>query len=283
MLHHPIIRHIEHMSIDRIYIYTFQAKTKHNVQYPISKMDKNCQSRESVKCVPLSYATCSIGNTEADTLPRKLEAISNAGFTAIELAFPDIIDYGSQLLGHQIESSNYNELVTIATDIRQLCVAKNLKIMMLQPFANFEGWPRDSQERKDAFARAEGWVKIMEALETDILQVSLVPSFLSTVILINTRLVQPIFLSVSFHKTLRISSPTSVVSAIYSRATINAWLTKIGAGRLMPRHGKMPGTLLIKLTAQILVSVWIPSRLLALNGVILQHLPDGSWMRLSKI
>ena len=175
MLHHSIIRHIEHISTACIYIYTFQAKTKHIVQYPISKMDKNFQSRESVKCVPLSYATCSIGNTEADSLPRKLEAISNAGFTAVELAFPDIIDYGSQLLGHQIETGNYNELVIIATDIRQLCVAKNLEVMMLQPFANFEGWPRGSQERKDAFARAEGWVKIMDALETDILQVSIIP------------------------------------------------------------------------------------------------------------
>ncbi|KAJ5141187.1 hypothetical protein N7476_009068 [Penicillium atrosanguineum] len=134
-------------------------------------MDESSQFRESVKSVPLSYATCSIGSNQADTLPKKLEAISNAGFIAIELAFPDIIDYGSQLLGHQIETNNYAELVTVATDIRKLCVAKKLHVMMLQPFANFEGWPRGSQERKDAFARAEGWVEIMVALETDILQV----------------------------------------------------------------------------------------------------------------
>jgi hypothetical protein len=102
-------------------------------------LDKSSHSRDSVKRVPLSYATCSIGNTEADTLPRKLEAISEAGFPAIELSFPDIVDYGSQLLGHQVETSNYAELVTVATDIRKLCVAKNLKVMMLQPFANFEG------------------------------------------------------------------------------------------------------------------------------------------------
>lgn len=157
-------------------------------------LDKSPHSRDSVKRVPLSYATCSIGNTEADTLPRKLEAISEAGFPAIELSFPDIIDYGSQLLGHQVETSNYAELVTVATDIRKLCVAKNLKVMMLQPFANFEGWPRDSQERKDAFARAEGWIEIMDAVETDILQVSVIPSiFCLRRRLSGARLVQPTF------------------------------------------------------------------------------------------
>ncbi|KAJ5683680.1 uncharacterized protein N7477_000025 [Penicillium maclennaniae] len=114
-------------------------------------MDKNL--KESVKSVPLSYATCSIGNTPADTLPRKLEAISNAGFAAIELAFPDIINYGSQLLGHKIATDDYAELVTVAKDIRQLCEAKNLKKEKMH-----------SQERK-------GWVEIMDAVETDILQV----------------------------------------------------------------------------------------------------------------
>jgi sugar phosphate isomerase/epimerase len=148
------------------------------MNFPPDKMDKSSHSRDSVKRVPLSYATCSIGDTEEDTLPRKLEAISEAGFSAIELSFPDIIDYGSQLLGHQVETTNYAELVTVATDIRKLCAAKNLKIMMLQPFANFEGWPRDSPEMKDAFARAEGWIEIMDALDTDLLQVSGVPSIL---------------------------------------------------------------------------------------------------------
>jgi hypothetical protein len=43
---------------------------------------------------------------------------------------------------------------------------------MLQPFANFEGWPKESSERKDAFNRAAGWSSIMEAVGTDMLQVS---------------------------------------------------------------------------------------------------------------
>ncbi|KAH6853088.1 xylose isomerase-like protein [Chaetomium sp. MPI-CAGE-AT-0009] len=38
-------------------------------------------------------------------------------------------------------------------------------------FSNFEGWPEGSQQRRDAFARAEAWIDIMEAVGTDLLQV----------------------------------------------------------------------------------------------------------------
>jgi sugar phosphate isomerase/epimerase len=49
--------------------------------------------------------------------------------------------------------------------------AKGLKVLILQPFANFEGWPEGSAEREDAFSRLHGWMRIMEAAGTDMLQV----------------------------------------------------------------------------------------------------------------
>lgn len=126
---------------------------------------------QSLQQIPLSYASCSIGCGASDTLPRRLEAIGKAGFTAIELSFPDILDYGEQLLGHEIPPDDYNELASVAREIRTLCKANGLTVMMLQPFANFEGWPKDSPERKDAFERAAGWIEIMRVVETDLLQV----------------------------------------------------------------------------------------------------------------
>lgn len=125
----------------------------------------------SLHKIPLSYATCSIGNKPEDTLPRRLEAISNAGFSAIELSFPDILAYGSHSLGHEIEPENFAEIITAAGEIRKLCEANSLGIMMLQPFANFEGWPKGSIERQDAFTRANGWIEIMNVVGTDLLQV----------------------------------------------------------------------------------------------------------------
>lgn len=120
--------------------------------------------------ISFSYATCSIA---APSLPAKLAAIANAGFTGIELAFPDLLDYGAQVLGHAIAADNVDELVAVAKKVRGLCREHDLVVMMLQPFANFEGWPRGSAEREDAFKRAKTWIEVMGALETNILQVSL--------------------------------------------------------------------------------------------------------------
>lgn len=125
----------------------------------------------SLQKIPLSYASCSLGCRPSDTLPRKLEAISKAGFISIELSFPDIVEYGAQIIGHPIAPENYTDLLTVAGQIRKLCDANALTIMMLQPFANFEGWPKGSPEREDAFKRAKGWIEIMKVVGTDLLQV----------------------------------------------------------------------------------------------------------------
>ncbi|KAF3389333.1 hypothetical protein F1880_003784 [Penicillium rolfsii] len=125
----------------------------------------------SLQQIPLSFASCSIGCGPSDTLPRRLEAIGRAGFNAIELSFPDILDYGEHLLGHRIRPDDYDKLTSVAQEIRALCKANGLSVMMLQPFSNFEGWPKDSPERKDAFERAAGWIEIMKAVGTDMLQV----------------------------------------------------------------------------------------------------------------
>ncbi|KAJ5105698.1 hypothetical protein NUU61_003045 [Penicillium alfredii] len=125
----------------------------------------------SLQRIPLSYASCSIGCRPSDSLPRKLEAISKAGFISIELSFPDIIDHGTHLLGHPVAPENYAELITASREIRKLCDANGLTVMMLQPFANFEGWAKGSMDRQDAFARANGWMEIMKVVGTDLLQV----------------------------------------------------------------------------------------------------------------
>jgi len=130
-------------------------------------------SRQSLQKIPLAYASCSIGCGPNDTLARRLEAISNAGFISIELSFPDIVEFGSQELGYPVQPDNYSVLLGVAQDIRRLCDANALTVMMLQPFANFEGWPQGSAEREEAFMRAKGWIDIMRIVGTDLLQVCL--------------------------------------------------------------------------------------------------------------
>ncbi|KAI0173674.1 xylose isomerase-like protein [Hypoxylon sp. FL1284] len=121
--------------------------------------------------IPTCYATCSIGHKESHTLPLKLKAIADAGFDAIELSMPDILSYGKMLNGREPDPKDYDTLVEIGKSARAQAQEHNLKILMLQPFANFEGWPKGSSERKDAFDRATGWMRIMEAVGTDMLQI----------------------------------------------------------------------------------------------------------------
>ncbi|OAL06844.1 xylose isomerase-like protein [Phaeosphaeriaceae sp. SRC1lsM3a] len=126
----------------------------------------------SLLSIPISYATCSLGSpSNPPPLLNRLHAISAAGFAAVELSFPDILSYGQTLLGHEVETNDYDELCKVAAAIKEECDKRSLGIMMLQPFANFEGWPKDSDGRKDAFERARGWIRIMGACGTDMLQV----------------------------------------------------------------------------------------------------------------
>lgn len=84
---------------------------------------------------------------------------------------PDILSWGKKTTGKEIDPKNYGLLKQVGTDIRRLCEQHRLHVLMLQPFANFEGWPKGSEERKEAFERAYGWSSIMEAVGTDMLQV----------------------------------------------------------------------------------------------------------------
>lgn len=126
----------------------------------------------SLPSIPISYASCSLGApSNPPPLVDRLRAISSAAFTAIELSFPDILSYGAAVLGHEPDPNNYDELCNVAARIHDECAKHSLGIMMLQPFSNFEGWPEGSDGRRDAFDRARGWIRIMQACGCDMLQV----------------------------------------------------------------------------------------------------------------
>jgi sugar phosphate isomerase/epimerase len=121
--------------------------------------------------VPTCHATCSIGHKESQTLPLKLKALADAGFDAIELSMPDVLSYGAFLHGSPPEPDDYDALVQIGREVRVQADLHGLRVLMLQPFAHFEGWARGSAERADAFSRARGWMRVMEAVGTDMLQI----------------------------------------------------------------------------------------------------------------
>jgi sugar phosphate isomerase/epimerase len=92
----------------------------------------------------------------------------------MELSMPDLLSYGEISAGRELREKEDIELVLeTAGRVKTLAKELGLEIMMLQPFANFEGWPKGSELRRDAFERAERWMSIMEATGTDMLQVCL--------------------------------------------------------------------------------------------------------------
>ena len=73
-----------------------------------------------VRQIPVSYTSCSIGSKPGNTLRKKLDAISIAGFAAIELSFPNILSFGKLHLEHEVSPTNYDELCIVAAEIRRL-------------------------------------------------------------------------------------------------------------------------------------------------------------------
>lgn len=71
----------------------------------------------------------------------------------------------------EVGENDWDELNTAARVVKAMTDAKGMEIMLLQPFSNFEGWAEGSEERKDAFERAKGWIDIMLACGCKTLQV----------------------------------------------------------------------------------------------------------------
>ncbi|MBE3043382.1 hypothetical protein IMZ48_12590, partial [Candidatus Bathyarchaeota archaeon] len=70
--------------------------------------------------VPLALASCSIGLPH-HTFHQKIEAITQAGFTGIEVAFPDILAFASTHLGRPVEDHDYDALCDAAGQMGGLC------------------------------------------------------------------------------------------------------------------------------------------------------------------
>lgn len=139
--------------------------------------DSPAMDTKSLQSLPLAYASCSLGCKPEHNLLRKIEAIAAARFTGIEVSMPDLVALANdssvqiQQTQRQISTKDFDDLRAVAGTVYERCQQHGLEVMLMQPFANFEGWPENSPERKDAWERVEGWISIMEVLRCKTLQV----------------------------------------------------------------------------------------------------------------
>jgi sugar phosphate isomerase/epimerase len=89
--------------------------------------------------IPTCYASCSIGHKPEHNLPAKLKAISQAGFDAIELSMPDLPSFANKKLEKEAGPKDYDDSCQFGL---------GLKVLILQPFANFEEWKKGLVEAK---------------------------------------------------------------------------------------------------------------------------------------
>lgn len=132
-------------------------------------------TRASLASIPLCFASCSLGKP-TDSLSDRLTYLARAGFEYIELSFPDLQAYASSTQGKDVGEKDWDALEEAAKGVKKLCEELKIKVFILQPFSNFEGWKEGSEEYKDAWERVEGWIRIMKAVGTDTLQVRLLLS-----------------------------------------------------------------------------------------------------------
>lgn len=104
-----------------------------------------------------------------------MSCIRQEGYDGMEISMPDILAFGKSLTGETISEDDIDTVVLVAEQINRHANDPGLTIIMLQPFSKFEGW--DEVRRDKAFTRAAGWVRIMEALGTDMLQVTFSTGF----------------------------------------------------------------------------------------------------------
>ena len=231
--------------------------------------------------IPTCYASCSIGTKPEHDLPAKLKAISAAGFDAIELSLPDLLSFAKSYLKKDGSNYDYPELCEAGEKVKQLCEECNLKILILQPFANFEGWPDGSSEKENAWKRANGWIQIMEAVGTDMLQVCCCSGRNPHCRAKAMRLTNDSTIFRLARLTRQISNRPKPSLRVILRISRIFWLPKAsalhmrtGAGQHMRQHGERCGRSSRRLTGQILGYVWIHFKLQGASGQTLQQSRD---------
>lgn len=152
---------------------------------------------EDLDAIQILYCTASLGMHPSHGLQRKLEAISKAGFTGIELGFDDLVSFAKSSENvpnlknipsfHILEEIDadelddkpehdqekyYGVLKIVSELVVQHCHHLKLEIFCLQPFAMFEGYDDEEKKRKNMY-KAKKWLELAHVLGCKALQVRL--------------------------------------------------------------------------------------------------------------
>ncbi|KAK7427076.1 hypothetical protein QQZ08_006503 [Neonectria magnoliae] len=108
----------------------------------------------------MSLGRCFAGHS----LPHKLDMAQKYGFQGIEVFYEDLVDLAKSFPGGDTPE---NQLAAAQT-IRQLCDARSLEIICLQPFMHFAGLV-DRDEHRRRLQELQLWFELAHILGTDLI------------------------------------------------------------------------------------------------------------------
>ncbi|KAH6895974.1 xylose isomerase-like protein [Thelonectria olida] len=112
-----------------------------------------------------SICTMSLGRCFAGhSLPHKLDMAQKYGFQGLEVFYEDLVDLAKSFPGGDTPE---NQLAAART-IRQLCDARNLDIICIQPFMHFGGLV-DRAEHRRRLQDLQLWFQLAHILGTDLI------------------------------------------------------------------------------------------------------------------
>ncbi|KAF7558755.1 hypothetical protein G7046_g5406 [Stylonectria norvegica] len=111
-----------------------------------------------------SICTMSLGRCFAGhSLSHKLDMAQKYGFQGIEVFYEDLLDIAKS---HRGGGTPENQ-ISAAQTIRQLCSARNLTIICLQPFMHFGGH-KNREEHSQNLLELQLWFRLCHTLGTDL-------------------------------------------------------------------------------------------------------------------
>ncbi|KAI8685406.1 AP-endonuc-2 domain-containing protein [Fusarium keratoplasticum] len=112
-----------------------------------------------------SICTMSLGRCFAGhSLPHKLDMAQKYGFQGIEVFYEDLVDFSKSFPG----GGSPEDQIAAARAIHQLCAARNLTIICLQPFMHFGGLV-DRDQHSKRIDELQLWFELVHALGTDLI------------------------------------------------------------------------------------------------------------------
>ncbi|KAK8843513.1 hypothetical protein IAR55_007173 [Kwoniella newhampshirensis] len=145
-------------------------------------------TRTELRSLPTGYATPCLGLNPAHTLEMKFRAMQEADFPMVELGFGNYVAWVRSKVPNlppstcpeewkvddepdPSDTQIWNALFDHTDELKALAQRHELRLLMLQPLNQFDGWPEGSERGEWVKRKVELWVKLCSRLTVDFLQV----------------------------------------------------------------------------------------------------------------